>query len=92
MNDKLLLNFKIKRDIAKNKDLLTKIGITHVLNAAKGDKFSQINTNQTFYKDINVKFFGCNLMDVYNCKIELHFSKATEFIHEALTESNGNFL
>ena len=67
------------------------MGITHVLNAAKGEKISQINTNQIFYDDLNIKFFGCSLMDVNSCKIDNHFEEAIEFIHDAVN-SRGKVL
>jgi dual specificity phosphatase 3 len=72
------------------------LGITHVLNAAKGEKFSQVNTNQQYYQDLNIKFMGINLMDVDNCKIDVHFNDATRFVDEALASKDGqsfrNFL
>ncbi|CAF0714882.1 unnamed protein product [Brachionus calyciflorus] len=79
-------------DIAQDKSKLKELGITYVLNAAKGEKFSQINTNQSFYNDSNIKFLGFNLMDVDTCKIEAHFIKATDFINEALRRENGKIL
>ena len=42
-----------------------------------------------FYNDENIKFFGCNLMDVNNCKIDEHFEKAADFINQALDIENG---
>ena len=72
-----------------NKPLLKNLKISHVLNAAKGEKFSQINTNQEYYKDLNIKFLGISLMDVDNCKIDTHFDEATKFINEALSIPNG---
>ena len=42
----------------QDKEQLKKIGITHVLNASKGEKFSQINTNQSFYKPDDIIFLG----------------------------------
>jgi dual specificity phosphatase 3 len=66
------------------------LGVTHVLNAAKGEKFSQVNTNQEYYKELNIKFLGISLMDVDNCKIDIHFQEATSFIHEALSSTKGS--
>ena len=68
------------------------LGITHILNAAKGEKDSQVNTNQLYYNDIGIKFYGCPLMDVPTCKIESYFEPATEFMHEALQSDNGKIL
>jgi hypothetical protein len=42
----------------QNKEQIKKLGITHVLNASKGDKFSQVNTNQSFYESDNIVFLG----------------------------------
>ncbi len=63
--------------------------MTHVLNAAKGSKFSQVDTNESFYADVNMKFFGCALMDVDGCKIEKYFHDAARFINEALSTEKG---
>ena len=64
------------------------MGITHILNAAKGSKFSQVDTNQEFYKELNVEFFGCCLMDVDACKIEKYFQTGSKFIHQAIDNKN----
>jgi dual specificity phosphatase 3 len=68
---------------------LKEIGITHIVNAARGTKFSQIDTNQQYYDQINVKFYGITLMDIQTCKIENHLDDGIKFIDEAL--SNGKF-
>lgn len=65
------------------------MGITHVLNAAKGDKISQINTNQAYYDDLKISFYGCSLMDVETGKIDVYFESATNFIYQALDQENG---
>ena len=85
-------NVKFYSEAATNKSLLKNIGITHVLNAAKGEKFSQINTSQEFYKDCGIKFFGVNLMDVDSCRIEIHFDAATKFMHEALSSRHSKLI
>ena len=68
-----------------SKPTLRELGITHVLNAAKGEKFSQINTSQAYYDDCGIKFHGINLMDTESCKIEKHFDQSIDFINEALS-------
>lgn len=78
-------------EIALNKLELKKLNITHILNAAKGTKFSQVNTNQEFYNDLNISYYGCNLMDVDGCKIEKYFKPASEFIHLALDKPGISF-
>lgn len=76
-------------EVAMNKPLLKSLGITHVLNAAKGEKFSQVNTSPEYYKDLDIKFMGVSLMDVDNCRIERHFNDGTRFIYEALSSRKG---
>jgi hypothetical protein len=67
-----------------NKVDLKNLSITHVLNAAKGAKFSQVDTNQEFYNELKISFYGCSLMDVDACKIEKYFKAGCDFIHEAV--------
>jgi len=76
--------------IAMNRTELKKLGITHVLNSAKGAKFSQINTNQAFYNSCGIKFMGVDLLDVETCKIEAYFASATQFMDKALRDIGGN--
>ena len=47
-----------------------------------------VDTNQEFYNDLNIKFYGITLMDVDGCKIEKYFREASEFIHLALNDKN----
>ncbi len=49
----------------------------------------QINTNQQFYKSLNIKFMGFNIMDVDTCKIEKHFDDAADFISDCLEKNKG---
>ena len=66
------------------------MGITHLLNACKGEKFSQVDTNQKFYDEVNIKFFGFNLMDFESTEIENYFDEASDFISEALDNQKGS--
>jgi len=75
--------------IAMNRTELRRLGITHVLNAAKGTKFSQVNTNQAFYNCCGIKFMGLDLMDSENCKIDAYFTTAASFIDKALRDFSG---
>ena len=78
--------------VALDKEMLKKMGITNVLNAAKGEKISQVNTNQLFYDDVGIRFYGCPLMDVQNCRIETYFDEATDFIDQALSANGKIFV
>ena len=79
-------------EIAQNKEELTKLKITHVLNAAHGEKSGQINTNKEYYQEINISFYGINLMDVDNCKIEKYFHMAADYIKKILQIENSKLL
>ena len=78
-----------KSEIALNKSELTALGITHVLNAAKGEKQSQVATSQAFYDDVNIRFMGCALMDVGSARIETYLAQAAAFISQAI-DTNAN--
>ena len=81
--------FIVLSHIAQDKIKLKELGITHVLNASKGEKYSQVNTNKFFYEPLGINFYGCNLVDVRTCNIERHFDDATEFIKNALDAPTG---
>lgn len=38
---------------AKNKQFLRYMGITHVLNAAEGSRFGQVDTGHCYYRDMS---------------------------------------
>ncbi|XP_013379348.1 dual specificity protein phosphatase 3 [Lingula anatina] len=70
--------------LAKNKEELVSLGITHLLNAAEGTKFNQISTNQEYYQDVNIKYFGIHGQDVMTFKLSKYFKEAADFIDECL--------
>lgn len=78
-----------KRGTAQDKKLLKKLGITHVLNAAQGDRYSQVDTDQRFYNDVDIEFYGCNLMDFPGARIEQFLDEGVEFIHQAVDIKRG---
>ena len=71
--------------IAKEKNELKRIGVTHVLNAAQGTKFNQINTDESFYSYIGVNFLGVKAIDIARFQMSQHFSVAADFIENALS-------
>lgn len=79
----LLQNF---RKIAKDKEELKKIGITHVVNCAKGSRPGQIDTDASFFKDVEIQFLGLQAKDILNYDISKHFEKAANFIDQALSK------
>lgn len=76
------------RTLAKNPKRLKAIGVTHVVNCAQGKRFNQVDTDETFYEDSNIKFHGFVATDIRAFKIAPHFEAAAEFISKAL-ESGG---
>ncbi|XP_043279578.1 dual specificity protein phosphatase 3-like isoform X2 [Venturia canescens] len=69
---------------AKNKNYLARIGITHVLNAAEGNRFGCVNTNEHFYRGTNIKYCGLQLTDLPSTDISKYFYTAAAFIEDAL--------
>lgn len=65
------------------------MGITHILNTAQGNLSSQVDTNQEYYNDINVKFYGFPLVDSERAQIEDYLKEGLEFMHKALEKENG---
>lgn len=75
---------------AKNKHYLKRIGITHVLNTAEGNRFGMVNTSKDYYKDTNIKYMGVQLMDLPMTNISAHFRETADFI-ESGVKSGGKF-
>ncbi|KAK0175157.1 hypothetical protein PV327_008932 [Microctonus hyperodae] len=75
---------------AKNKKYLIRIGITHVLNTAEGNRFGYVGTNREFYSDTNIKYLGLPLADLPSVDISKYFHTAANFIEDALSTSSGN--
>ncbi|XP_045614782.1 dual specificity protein phosphatase 3 [Procambarus clarkii] len=76
---------------AKNKEYLKKVGITHVLNAAQGNKFATVDTDAEFYKDVGIKYMGMKLLDIASANISQFFDSGSQFIDDALS-SGGKVL
>ncbi len=65
------------------------MGFTHILNAAEGRKFGQINTNATYYEEMGIKYLGFSIIDNPAYKIGMHFEEAIKFLEEALNNKNS---
>ncbi|XP_049788118.1 dual specificity protein phosphatase 3 [Schistocerca nitens] len=76
---------------AKNKQYLRKIGVTHVLNTAEGNRFGMVNTSRDYYRDSGIKYMGLQLQDLPVTNIALYFEEAADFIEEAI-KSGGKVL
>lgn len=74
------------RQFATNKEELKKIGITHVVNCAKGTRPGQIDTDASFFKDVAIQYLGLQAKDILTYDISKHFEKAANFIDQALSK------
>ncbi|CAF1010993.1 unnamed protein product [Adineta ricciae] len=75
--------------LAMEPEKLKKRGFTHILNAAEGRKFGQINTCATFYEDVGIKYLGFAIIDTPTYKIGMHFDEAIQFLEEALKDKKN---
>lgn len=74
------------RKYAKNKEELKRIGITHVVNCAKGSRPGQIDTDASFFKDVGIQFLGLQAKDILTYDISKHFEKSANFVDQALSK------
>ena len=75
------------RNLAQDKEKLQELGITHIVNAAQGPKFNQINTSQEYYADVNIIFLGINAIDTPRFQMQKYFHGAADFMEAALQHS-----
>jgi len=76
---------------ARDLKLLKRMNVTHVLNAAKGKTVYHVNTDEDFYKPVNIQFMSIKAYDGLNFKMSPYFNKAAEFIAQGLA-SGGKVL
>ncbi|CAF1104920.1 unnamed protein product [Adineta steineri] len=68
---------------------LKQLGFTHILNAAEGRKFGQINTCATYYEEAGIKYLGFSIIDNPTYQIGMHFEEAIKFLEEALNNKKN---
>lgn len=68
---------------------LKELGFTHILNAAEGRKFGQINTSATYYEEVGVHYRGFSIIDNPTYKIGVHFEEAIKFLEDALNDKKS---
>ncbi|XP_063291431.1 dual specificity protein phosphatase 13A-like [Pelobates fuscus] len=74
---------------ANNRFELWKMGITHVLNAAHGNRFSEGNPD--FYGS-RIYYHGVPAYDLPDFDMSKYFYSASEFIHKALNNTEARLL
>ncbi|XP_029465397.1 dual specificity protein phosphatase 13-like isoform X2 [Rhinatrema bivittatum] len=72
---------------ARDKGLLSQFGITHILNAADG-RF-HVNTGPTFYKDMQIDYYGIEADDDPDFNLSIYFYPAARYIRAALRSPRG---
>ncbi|XP_004518795.1 dual specificity phosphatase DUPD1 isoform X5 [Ceratitis capitata] len=86
---------------AKNKSFLRMMGITHVLNAAEGCRYGQVDTGHSYYRDMPsirrnnkdtfFRYMGFPMVDAPTTDISRYFYVAAKFIDSAIS-SGGKIL
>lgn len=76
------------RYVARDKAQLSRVGISHVVNAAAG-RF-HINTGPKFYKDLPVDYYGVEAEDNPNFDLSIYFYPVAQYIRAALNSPRGN--
>lgn len=71
---------------ARNKECLTRLGVTHILNTAQGSGIGQVDTDETYYRMQGIKFMGLPLDDAEETDILRHLDEVASFIDEALRD------
>lgn len=61
------------------------LGITHILNAAEGNRFGFVDTDETYYQGTGIKYIGLPLADLPSTYITKYFHTAADFIDEAVS-------
>ncbi|KFW87880.1 Dual specificity protein phosphatase 13 isoform B, partial [Phalacrocorax carbo] len=76
--------------VARDKAQLSRMGISHVVNAAAG-RF-HIDTGPKFYKDLPVDSYGVEAEDNPNFDLSIHFYPVARYIRAALNSPRGKVL
>ncbi|XP_067466073.1 uncharacterized protein [Thunnus thynnus] len=76
--------------VARDKAMLSSLGVTHIVNAAAGRH--RINTGQQFYSDLEVEYHSIEAADHPEFDLQPFFSTASQFIDSALRKSGKVFV
>lgn len=79
------------RVAAKDKAFLKRMRINYVLNTAEGKRFTQVDTDHLYYRDVpGMRYKGFQLMDLPSTDISKYFYIAANFIDEGLSNGGTN--
>ncbi|XP_044516806.1 dual specificity protein phosphatase 26 isoform X1 [Gracilinanus agilis] len=76
------------QDIAANRRELSRLGITHVLNASH----SKWRGTPEAYEGLGIRYLGVEAHDSPAFDMSIHFQPAADFIHRALSRPGGKIL
>ncbi|XP_061307046.1 dual specificity protein phosphatase 13B-like [Pezoporus flaviventris] len=76
--------------IARDKEQLSRMGISHVVNAVA--RRSHIETGPEFYKDLPVDYYGVEAEDNPNFDLSIYFYPVAQHIKAALNSPRGKVL
>ncbi|KAJ7989934.1 hypothetical protein DPEC_G00309630 [Dallia pectoralis] len=68
---------------------LTKLGISHILNAAEGNSLMHVDTNAEFYANTGITYLGMPASDTDLFNLSVYFKEGADFIDMALTHKDG---
>lgn len=74
---------------ARNKQYLSLLGVTHVLNTAEGCGYlshGTVNLDKDYYKPVGIQYKGLKLVDIDQTNIREHVDDVVDFIDAALRE------
>lgn len=81
----ILLCRRAARDIEE----ISRCGITHVLNAAKGTRpFQHVNIDPSLYENQGIKHLAIEATDTMGFRLYQHFEQASDFLEDSLS-NNG---
>ncbi|XP_072524006.1 dual specificity phosphatase 29-like [Salminus brasiliensis] len=78
-------------ETARKRYGLQKMGVTHVLNAAEGQRNS-VCTGASYYTDLPVEYLGIEAEDLPSFNLSQHFFPTAEYIQQVLSNPHNKLL
>lgn len=76
------------RQTARDRYGLQKLGVTHVLNAAEGERNS-VCTGAGYYSNMDIDYYGIEADDIPTFNISVHFFTAAEYMRRVLSNAQS---
>ncbi|KAL7869744.1 hypothetical protein AOLI_G00137320 [Acnodon oligacanthus] len=78
-------------ETARNRYKLERMSVTHVLNAAEGQRNS-VCTGASYYTDLSVEYFGIEAEDIPSFNLSQHFFPVAEYMQQVLSNPHNKLL